>query len=424
VLALLPALLFSSFVPGWAPAVALVGLLVLFGLREAALRHSLRSGVSQGGHVVGHTPADWALLLLLLSLPVGLLVSGDLAVSLPRAYAFVANLAIFWAVAAQRDTPWLRHSGWLLLLAGLILGGVFLLGTRFGSAKLPFINREIYGVLPGGLRPFWNPEGFNANLSGGLLALFWAPAVVLAWRGDTWQQRDAAKLVAIALSLLLLLTQSRGALLGCGMALLVITLARPGYTGRAGAQRWGWLLFWLVVLLVIAILAYQLGPGTLLETMLGRSDVFGDRSLQARQELWQRSIDLIRDYPLTGVGLGMVEAAIDARYTGGLVGPDGQFKHAHNVYLQVGAEMGLPGLVGHLALYLILLYLLARRALDRRAGYRQALALALLGSLTVFLTHGFFEVITYATRAAVVVWALFGLMVAVTTSSAGQDEMG
>jgi putative inorganic carbon (HCO3(-)) transporter len=120
----------------------------------------------------------------------------------------------------------------------------------------------------------------------------------------------------------------------------------------------------------------------------------------------------------------MVEAAIDARYTGGLVGPDGQFKHAHNVYLQVGAEMGLPGLVGHLALYLILLYLLARRALDRRAGYRQALALALLGSLTVFLTHGFFEVITYATRAAVVVWALFGLMVAVTTSSAGQDEMG
>jgi putative inorganic carbon (HCO3(-)) transporter len=208
------------------------------------------------------------------------------------------------------------------------------------------------------------------------------------------------------------------------VALLVITLARPGYTMRAGAQRWGWLLFWLVVLLVIAILAYQLGPGTLLEAMLGRSDVFGDRSLQARQELWQRSIDVIRDYPLTGVGLGMVEAAIDARYTGGMVGPDSQFKHAHNVYLQVGAEMGLPGLVGHLALYLILLYLLARRALDRRAGYRQALALALLGSLTVFLTHGFFEVITYATRAAVVVWALFGLMVAVTTSSAGQDETG
>ena len=405
-LALLPALLFSSFVPGWAPPAALAGLLVLLALRRMAT-----------GRVIGHALADWALLLLLLSLPLGLLVSRDPAVSLPRAYAFVANLAVFCAAAAQRDAPWLRRSGWLLLLAGLVLGGVFLLGTRFGSDKLPFINREIYSVLPGGLRPFWNPEGFNANLSGGVLALFWAPAVALAWKGTSWQQRDAAKLVAIALSLLLLLTQSRGALLGCLAALVVMTLVH--------SRRW--LPLWLIVLLLVAVLAYQVGPGPLLESVLGHSDVFGDRSLQSRQELWQRAMDLMREQPLTGVGLGMVKEALVARYPSQVIRPDSNFKHAHNLYLQIGAEMGLAGLLAHLALYAILLTLLVRRALEGHgeqreagAGYQAALALGLLGSLVVFLTHGFFEVITYAPRAAVVVWALFGLMVAVAGQAQGR----
>lgn len=400
VLVLLPALLFSSFMPGWVPTMALVGLLVVFLLRGVAT-----------GRVIGHTPADWPLLLLLLTLPIGLWVTSDPAVSLPRVYAFIANLALFWAVAAQRDAPWLRWSGWALLMGGLILGCVFLLGTRLGSSKLPFINREIYTALPGGLRPFWNPEGFNANLSGGVLALFWAPALVLAWKGYSWQQRDVAKLVVVALTALLLLTQSRGALLGCIVALLVITTLKSRL----------WLPFWLTVMLAAAIVAYNVGPAVFFEWILGHSDVFVDSSLQGRQELWHRSVDLIRDHPLTGVGMGVVEPAIRSRLSSDLIRPDSNFKHAHNIYLQAGAEMGLPGLIAHLLLYVILAYLLVRRTLDRSAGYYRILALGLLGTLVVFLTHGFFEVITYATRAAIVVWGLFGLMVAVATSSPRPD---
>jgi putative inorganic carbon (HCO3(-)) transporter len=399
VLILLPALLFSSFVPEWAPPVALVGLAIIFALRGLAT-----------GRVIGHTPVDWPLLLLFLLLLVSLWITTDLSISLPLTYTFIANLAFFWAVAAQRNTPWLHRSGWLLLLAGLILAGVFLLGTNFSRTKLPFINQEVYTVLPGGFRPFWNPEGFNANLSGGLLALFWPPAVALIWRGNSWQQRDVAKLVAVVLGGLLVLTQSRGALLGGVVALLVITLLQ--------SRRWLW--FWWVVLAVVIIEAYHLGPDTFLETILGRSDIFGDRSLQGRQELWERSMYLMDDFPLTGVGLGMVESTIKQHYPTNLIRPDGNFKHVHNIYLQAGAEMGLPGLMAYLAFYLILFHWLLRRALDRQAGYNQALALGLLGSLIIFLTHGFFEVITFAPRAAIVVWGLFGLMVAVATSPVNQ----
>jgi len=273
------------------------------------------------------------------------------------------------------------------------------------------MNQDIYTTLPGGLRPFWNPAGFNPNLSGGLLALFWAPAVVLIWLGSTWQQRDAAKPVAVLVSIMLLLTQSRGALLGVLVALPVITLLQN--------RRWQWV--WLLVLVLALIGTFRVGPGVVLETFFGQSDVLEHQTLQGRQELWQRSYDLIRAAPLTGVGLGLVETALKERYPSDLIRPNAEFKHAHNVYLQVGAEMGLPGLLAHLTIFLTLLQLLLRRARDDRAGCYRGLALGLLGSLITFMTHGFFEVITYAPRAAIVVWGLFGLMVAVATTSPPGD---
>jgi putative inorganic carbon (HCO3(-)) transporter len=302
-----------------------------------------------------------------------------------------------------------------LLLGGLVLSIIFLLGANFGATKLPFINQEIYTALPGGgLRPFWNSDGFNANMSGGVLALFLAPAIVLIWAGDSWQQRDLAKLVTLVLSVLLLLTQARGALMGVMVALPVITLLH--------SQRW--LLVWAAVLILGGgIIFYLGGPDIILESVLGQGDdALGASSLQSRQELWERAFYIIQDFPLTGVGLGMVEPVVKLLYPTFVVYPEANFKHAHNIYLQVGAELGLPGLIAHLSLYLLLLHLLLQRALDHWAGYYRALALGLLGALVIFLTHGFFEVITYAPRAAIIVWGLFGLMVAVATSTPNPSE--
>ena len=90
--------------------------------------------------------------------------------------------------------------------------------------------------------------------------------------------------------------------------------------------------------------------------------------------------------------------------------------HPHNIYLQALAEMGFFGLIAHLAIYTGLGTLLVQRARERTAGVYRTLALGLLGTLIVFLVHGLFEVITYAPRAAIIVWGLFGLMLAVSTS--------
>lgn len=392
-LALAPVLFFSSSMPLWAPRVALAGLAILFLLRGLVT-----------GRFIGHTPADWPVLILLVTLITGLWTSIDPGVSLPRAYAITANITLFWVIATQRNKPWLRWTGWILLITGLVLSAIFLLGTNFSFNKIPFIGGEIYDLLPtGGQNLARDPEGFNANLSGGLLALFLAPAVMLIWLGDSWQQRDVAKVVAVVLAVLVVLTQTRGGLLGVAVALPLVTLLYN--------RRWG--IFWLVVLIVIMIGVYHFGPDALLTEP---TDAFESTSLQSRQELWERAIYIVQDFPLTGIGLDMFEPVTKLLYPPFLIDQDYTFKHAHNIYLHTAAELGIPGLIAQVSLYLIIIYLLVRQARNQQAGYYRALALGLLGSLIIFLTHGFFEVITFAPRAALVVWGLFGLMIAVATS--------
>lgn len=400
VLVLLPALLFSALMPDWAPQAALAGLALVFALRGIATERG-----------DGSASLNLPLLVLLALLPVTLLVTTDAEISLPRVYAFIANLACFGAVAGQRNTPWLRKSGWLLLLGGLALGIIVLMGTDLGKAKLPFISPEIYNKVPGGnWHAFWDGDTFNPNMAGGLLALFWPPAVVLIRKGVSWQQRDFAKLVAAALLILLILTQSRGALFGMALALPVITLLQ--------SRRWA--LVWIVALLGLLFVTYRFGPTGILESIAGRSDIFGDPSLQGRQELWGYAADLIARHPLTGVGLGMVEPAIKS--IAPAIRAETQFGHAHNLFLNAGAELGLAGMTAYVWFYATLLILLVKRVLLQRNGQYRSLALGLLGSLIVFLAHGLVDTITFSPYAAVVVWGLFGLMVAVATSAGGSPD--
>jgi putative inorganic carbon (HCO3(-)) transporter len=390
---LLPALLFSPFLPGWAPQLAMAGLGLLFLLRGLAT-----------GCWWGHTPVDGPLLLLAGLLPLQAWAgSYTTTETLPRTYAMAANLAVFWAVAAQRERPWLRWSGWLLLLGGLGIGLFLILGIQNNPTKLPFIDRSLYELLPGGFRPFWNDSGFNSNLVGGLLALFVGPSLVLIWQGNSWPQRDLAKVVALITGAIVLLAQSRGALLGLAVALPLVSLVH--------SRRWLWL--WLGLLLAGLGWSCYTGPGFVTAAILSDSAVASVGSLQSRLALWERAFYLMWDFPWTGVGLGGVEPAIQQRYP---LNSSGGFQHAHNLYLQVGAELGLLGFLAYLSFYATLLGLLIRTARDRRAGSARGLALALLAGLITFLVHGFFEVITYAPRPAVIVWALFGLMVAVATS--------
>ena len=61
-----------------------------------------------------------------------------------------------------------------------------------------------------------------------------------------------------------------------------------------------------------------------------------------RPQWWQTSLELIRKYPLTGIGLGRF------RYEYQTSGPPEQYNipyHAHNTYLHIAVEHGIPSLL-------------------------------------------------------------------------------
>ena len=394
VIAAIAILVFSAALPPWMATAATVFLALAF-LARALLT----------GHLLGHTPADWPLLALLLFLPVGLWASPDPSVTYPRTDALVASAALFWVVADQRDQAWLRHSGWLLLLAGLALAVAVFAATAF-PAKLPWVQLDLSAVQARLPIPFLQPGRFNPNLSGSLMALFLAPALALTLVGNSRAQRLAAAALSLLLGLLLLLSQSRGAWLGVLAAVVVLTVL----SNRR------WLLLWAPLALagVAAVLAW--GDRLAGAALLGGSSGGVADTLQGRAELWSRALYLMQDFPFTGVGLGMPERVIKLLYPLFLVGPDSQWIHVHNTYLQIGSELGIPGLIAFTALLLALAAALVRQASQRKAGVYRGLSLALLGSLVVFVVHGLVDVPLASPKLTILFFGLMGLMAAVASS--------
>ena len=67
-----------------------------------------------------------------------------------------------------------------------------------------------------------------------------------------------------------------------------------------------------------------------------------ETSFQTRLKIWQGTVDMIRSYPLTGVGIGDFIWAFPRFRPEGL---NVQANAAHNDYLQIAAETGIAGLL-------------------------------------------------------------------------------
>ena len=117
---------------------------------------------------------------------------------------------------------------------------------------------------------------------------------------------------------------------------------------------------------------------------------------RGRMSVWKRGIGYMLDHPITGLGAGAFPAAegtISPRAERQAYGMGLKWSAAHNSFLQIGAEMGFPGLAVFLAL-LIAGLAAARQAvrLGLSIGDKRAAAMgdALAASIVGFMVSGFF----------------------------------
>jgi putative inorganic carbon (HCO3(-)) transporter len=201
----------------------------------------------------------------------------------------------------------------------------------------------------------------------------------------------------------LILTQSRGALLGFAVALLLLAICR--------GQRWRWLVSIMIAAIAVGVVLY--GTQSSMELVLDTVGESAIHSGETRQKLFSRGLYMLQDFPLTGVGLGMF-SKVQALFYPLLLGEPGkEVAHLHNVYLQMGVDHGLPGLIAFLAL-VILLCLMALQVVRLSRGRAwEPLAIGLPAGLAAYLVHGMVDFTWGTPRSHPILWGYFGLVTAV-----------
>jgi len=126
---------------------------------------------------------------------------------------------------------------------------------------------------------------------------------------------------------------------------------------------------------------------------------------QGRFDYWREALNIIKDYPWFGIGIN----------TYSVVGPKYKISwggYPHNCYLQMAAEIGIPGLLAFLWLIFVFYSESLRLWRILPNGFYKVLMEGFLAAIFAFLVHGFFDTNFYSVRLAILPWIGMGLVMA------------
>ncbi len=363
------------------------------------------------GRPTVRTPGDWPVGLLLIMVPVTLWATALPDVTRGEVLRLLTGIALYYAVA-----NWSGSTARLLLVAaGLAVVGLALAALAPFLGGLPAASRLIPAALGGSLQRL--SSAVNPNVIAGALALLAPLAIALgifSLPRETLGVRVLGLVAALTMIGVTALTASRGAWMGLAAAALVLIALR---------WRWGWLAA-LLAAIGGAMIVWRVGPRQVAELVIASKALGG---AEQRLEIWSRALYMLQDFPFTGIGMGAFKQVANALYPFFLAGPDAEIPHAHNIFLQVGVDLGLPGLVAWLALLILVsacAWQVYRRGRRRGNSVLTGLGAGLLASQAALVVHGLTDAATWGTRPAVVVWAIWGLAMATFILASTEEGSG
>ncbi len=364
------------------------------------------------------TPVSLAVLLLLLWLPVNIWAAVDTMRAWEHTGYLLLGVAFFVALVnsplLQRAPQWLA---WLLIafVTALAVVGPFLMVEAKGLPGVLAVLQRLATPLTARLGETINPNilaGALVALLPIVLAMATAPRVGLdnGRRRWHWLLRLLLFMIVLLIVAVIVLSGSRGAQLAIGASLLIWLFLRYP------------VLVWTTPLLLIGIAALidNIDFVALLDSAGGGSAVGG---LDERMEIWGRAIYAMQDFAFTGVGIGHFNQVIPLLYPYFLISPSVDIPHAHNWILQVGVDLGFPGLIAWLAVLLALFVLLFNTILHPPSSLARSLAAGLVAALVAILVHGIVDAALWGTKLAFVPWLLFALCVSISTSRQAGETM-
>ncbi len=393
---------------------------VLLGLTLAAwfARRNLSRRLKAGAEVEGRPdlrPVDVALLAFLGVGAFSLAGALSLQYGLEELLKWLELGAVMWLVREEARVPRRRNAIIaLVLLAGLVQAGIGIWQFAFRHT-----GPEEFLILGRFYRAYGSFE--QPNPFAGFMGLLLPVALGLALAGGKrWGRAILFLLAAAALGVALIMSWSRGAWLGSLAALATMVVFAP-------RRR----LVGLVLLFAaIALGAIAWGAGLLPESLVARLSGFSEYTqvydvrgvgiteanfaVLDRLAHWGAAVDMLRDHPWLGVGLGNYEPVYPAYAR--LNWPNA-LGHAHNIYLNFAAETGLIGLAAYLVFWALVIALTLRN-LGRAQGLGRGLVLGLLGAWVHLSVHNLVDNL-YVNGVYLHIGALLGLLTAIAY---GQDH--
>ena len=195
------------------------------------------------------------------------------------------------------------------------------------------------------------------------------------------------------------------------VASLAAMAAFSGFQRKAGL----WVAAGIMVCGIILVLWMGAGPA------LGRFGTISEEYAsvdESRWSLWKDTARLIGEHPLLGSGLGSFPVAftrVQSTFLGRFV------NHAHNDYLEMASDLGIPAAALFFGSTGALLGRVARKAASSEVSFERAIALGCLGSIAAILLHSLTDFNLYIPANALVFSLILGLaasMPAVANSGA------
>lgn len=315
------------------------------------------------------TPLNVALLVIAIQVLVSLYATYDIAISLQKVTGVIWGMSVFFSLVQLGK----KKIGVFLITFIFILGSagisvLGLIGIEWPTNKMVVFN-SLYEQFPKitSLIPGLN-KGFHPNEVGGTLTwiipfwivvLFW---LIIRYKGISKRTTPIVIILFILInffllglsSVVLILSQSRSAYIGLASGLILLLLVL-----LPKMIRWGYIF---LLIIGAGILGYFILNGQFLVYVNqlfpdnGMANMaFSMNTLSGRIEIWSRAIYAIQDFAFTGMGMNTFRTIVNVLYPLQIISADVQVKdigHAHNLFLQTALDLGIPGLIGFIAMYI------------------------------------------------------------------------
>lgn len=355
------------------------------------------------------TMVNVPIFIFLITILISTLRVSDFSHSLPKFAGVLFAIAFFYAIAAVLKTETLLK--WAVspfLLGGFLLSLIGLLGMPTFKVKHLDILMKIKDKIP--RIDFGLPGaelGFSTNAVGGTLLLVIPLFFVMsaaAWLHHKKKEIVPNPLTAVLLIIgmavtggVLLLTQSRGAWASLFISTVIIGLLLLVKIMKKKK-------IYLIVVTALFIVAIIVGVGVY---SMAHSDQLqpgikqAEGTLLFRIQLWNLALPIVKANPMWGIGLNNFRTEPEVRYF---------LSSAHNQFLHVAVELGIPALIGYLAILLLMGYMCVQVWEKSAAAWMRMAALGLGWGQLAFIFFGLTDAIPPGAKVGIIFWISLALI--------------